>query len=92
MAEIDGRAIVSREAALGEGVKIGPYSVIEGSVRIGSGVRIGPHAYVTGRTELGEGCEVHPFASLGGAPQHLSETGEGCRLEIGAHTIYTGKM
>jgi UDP-N-acetylglucosamine acyltransferase len=76
-------ADVSRGAELGEGVEIGPYSVIGPRVRIGDGTRVGPHVVIDGVTRIGSGNVIVGQANLGGPPQDLSYTGEATELEIG---------
>lgn len=64
-------AILGRGVRLGEGVSVGPYSVIDDDVSIGARTRIGPHVYVGPGVEMGEdvcadaGCSVFEGAVLG---------------------------
>ncbi|MBV6272005.1 UDP-3-O-(3-hydroxymyristoyl)glucosamine N-acyltransferase [Alcaligenaceae bacterium CGII-47] len=46
-------AVLAEDAQIGEGVSIGPFTVIEAGVRIGAGTRIG------------SGCSIGPGASIG---------------------------
>lgn len=63
------QAIVHPDAVLGEGVSIGPFTLIGAGVRIGDGCEIASHVVVETGTEIGPGCRIHQGASLGGAPQ-----------------------
>jgi UDP-N-acetylglucosamine acyltransferase len=85
---IDSRAIVSPGAELGEGVTVGPFTVIEDGVKIGKGTWIGPHAVIKGPTTIGEGNKIFQFASIGDAPQDLKYKGEPTRLEIGDRNVF----
>ena len=80
-------AIVESGAQIGEGVHIGPFSVIGPQVVLHEGVRIHSHVVIAGRTEIGAGTEVFPFASLGNAPQDRKFRGEESRLLIGQRNI-----
>ncbi len=86
MSEIHSTAIIDPAAQIGEGVRIGPYCVIEGSVTIGSGTTIGPHSCLEGPLVLGPDCRVGKHATLGSPPQDLTYRGEPTRLEIGRET------
>ncbi|MEZ6086114.1 MAG: hypothetical protein R3E58_19685 [Phycisphaerae bacterium] len=57
-------AVIDKQAALADGVEVGPYTVIEGPVRIGEGTRICAHAYLEGDTDIGRECVIYPFASI----------------------------
>ncbi|MBK9361874.1 MAG: acyl-ACP--UDP-N-acetylglucosamine O-acyltransferase [Rubrivivax sp.] len=83
MAQIHPTAIVDAQAALGDGVVIGPYSVIGADVRIGAGTRVGPHCVIEGRTTIGRDNRIFPFNSLGAMPQDMSHRGEPTELHIG---------
>ncbi len=85
---IDPRAIVAADAELGEGVEIGPFSVIGPGVRIGAGTWIGPHAVINGPTTLGRDNKVFQFASIGDAPQDKKYGGEPTRLEVGDRNVF----
>ena len=77
-------AIVDRSARLGEGVALGPYSVVEDDVVIGARTELRAHAVVKRHTTLGEDNTVHEGAILGGEPQDVAFTGGESRLEIGS--------
>ena len=76
-------AIVHPGARLGEGVEIGPYSIIGEHVQIGDGTRIGPHVVIEGRTRIGRDNEIFQFCSIGAAPQDKKYDAEPTLLEIG---------
>jgi UDP-N-acetylglucosamine acyltransferase len=76
-------AVVHRSARLGEGVEVGPSSVIGPDVVIGDRSRIGPQVVIDGCTRLGRENLVVGQASLGGPPQDLSYKGEPTELVIG---------
>jgi UDP-N-acetylglucosamine acyltransferase len=87
MADVHPTAIISGEADLGAGVRVGPYAVIEGPVVVGPGVHVRAHAVIYGPTRLGAGVEVWPMAVVGGDPQDLGYDGGPTELEIGARTV-----
>lgn len=76
-------AVISTEAQLAPGVRVGPFVVIEGPVRIGPGTVIRPHAHLIGPLTLGANNDVGTGTVLGGAPQHLGYKGESTDLIIG---------
>jgi UDP-N-acetylglucosamine acyltransferase len=80
-------ATVDPKAEIGEGVEIGPYSVIEKGVSIREGTKIGPHVVIREGTEIGKGCHVFQFASIGEAPQFSGYRGEKTSIRIGDRNI-----
>ena len=60
--EIHETAIVDPKAQLGEGVKIGPYSIIGPDVKLGARVELISHVNLSGNTKIGEECRLYPFA------------------------------
>lgn len=84
--EVHPTAIVDPAARLGAGVRIGPYSIVDGDVELGDRVCLHAHVVVTGRTRIDADSVVFPFASIGHRPQDLKYRGEPSRLEIGAGT------
>lgn len=83
MSGIHATAIVDPSARIGEGVTVGPYSIIGADVEIGDNTWIGPHVVINGPTTIGCENRIHQFASIGDAPQDLKYDGEPTRLEIG---------
>lgn len=80
-------ALVSKKAALGEGVSIGPYSIIGDSVAIDTNTKIGSHCVLEGNTTIGSDCEVFTGAVIGSRPQDLKYKNEKVFLEIGNRNI-----
>jgi UDP-N-acetylglucosamine acyltransferase len=76
-------AIVHPGAKLGEGVEIGPFSIVGEHVELGSGTRLGSHVLITGHTRMGSNNRVFHGASIGDQPQDKKYGGEPTRLEIG---------
>ena len=73
-------------AEIGEGVTIGPYSVIGPRVKLGDGVTLGSHVVIEQDTQVGRDCRIATGATLGGAPQDLKYGGERTELRIGERT------
>ncbi|TPW35442.1 acyl-ACP--UDP-N-acetylglucosamine O-acyltransferase [Oecophyllibacter saccharovorans] len=86
-AEIHPAAIVSPQARLGRGVKIGPWCLVGPEVVLQDNVRLHASVVVEGRTCLEEGVEVYPFSTIGLPPQDLKYAGEPTECVIGAGTI-----
>lgn len=90
-------AIIDSSAELGEGVEVGPYSIIGPDVVLGAGTVVGPHAVIHRYTTLGPRCRVHAHTSLGDLPQDMAfkdvpsytRVGEGVVLREGV-TIHRG--
>jgi UDP-N-acetylglucosamine acyltransferase len=82
-AQIHPSAVVEDGAKLGQGVKIGPFSIVGADVTLGDNVELISHAVVTGRTSIGARSTIFPFASIGHRPQDLKYAGEPSTLEIG---------
>ena len=80
-------AIISKKAKLGEGVSVGPYSIITDCVEIGPGSKIGAHCVIDGNTKIGSNCEIFTGAVVGSRPQDLKFKGEKVFLEIGNDNI-----
>jgi UDP-N-acetylglucosamine acyltransferase len=76
-------AVVSPEARLGAGVRIGPFAVVEDGVTIGDGCEIRAHAVVKRGCVLGAHNRVHEGAVLGGEPQDVAFTGHESGVVIG---------
>lgn len=83
MSLIHETAIVSPEAKLADGVKVGAYSIVEEGVSIGADTEIGPHCVVRRNTRLGERNRIYQFCSIGEDPQDKKYAGEETFLEVG---------
>jgi UDP-N-acetylglucosamine acyltransferase len=81
-------ALVHAGANLGEGCRIGPYSVVGAEVRLGANCELVSHAVIQGNTEVGEGCRLFPFCSIGLEPQDLKFKGESTRVVIGSRNTF----
>ncbi len=81
--EIHKTAIVSPKAELADGVKIGPFCVVDDHVRIGSNSIL--RAFVTIRdfVEIGEGCTLYENVTLGCEPQDFGFKGEETWVRVG---------
>jgi len=84
---VDKTAIVHPGAALGAGVKIGPYATVGEDVLLGDGVEIASHAHIEGWTEIGDGSRISYGAVVGAAPQDTKYRGERTRCTIGKGSI-----
>ncbi len=80
-------AIVHADAELGEGVEVGPYTILGPDVRIGAGTTIGPHVLIERETTVGRECRIHKGAVLGTDPQDLKYAGEDAPLLVGDRTV-----
>ncbi len=80
-------AIVVPRARLGEGVEIGPYSVVGPDVSLGEAVILHSHVVVEGRTTIGARSQIFPFASIGHRPQDLKYAGEPSELIVGSDNM-----
>lgn len=88
--DIHPTAVIDKTVDLGEGVKVGPYSVIKGKVLIGNGTKIDSHVVIGsehGSVVLGKNNHVLPGAMIGGPPQDKKFKGEPTSLEIGDNNI-----
>ena len=77
-------AHVEPGAVIGDGCRVGPFSLIGAEVTLGAGVEVKSHAVVSGWTEIGADCVIFPFACVGEIPQDLKFAGERTRLIVGA--------
>ena len=80
-------AIVEDGAVLGDGVRVGAYSMIGPDAVLEAGVAVGPHVVVSGRTTIGANTRVSAFAAIGGEPQDIGFKGEPTTVFIGANCI-----
>jgi len=76
-------AIIAGGARLGEGVKIGPFTVIGENVEIGDGTVIGSFVHLDGWTIIGRNNIIKDHVSIGHAPQYLNYNNEKTYVVIG---------
>lgn len=82
-ARVHPNAVVSVDAALADGVTVGPFTVIDGPVSLGPGCAVGPHCHLTGRVTAGANNRFHAGCVIGDSPQHLGYQGEPTEVRIG---------
>jgi len=80
-------AIVHPGAELGEGVEIGPYSIVEDGVILGDNCKIRSHVYIDSGARLGKDIRISKGAVLGTEPQDLKYNNEKTFLEVGDGTV-----
>lgn len=83
---ISSLASVSKDAQIGQNVRIDPFAMIHEDVVIGNGTRIHSNVSLYPGTRIGEDCEVFPGAVLGVVPQDLKFDNEYTTVEIGNNT------
>lgn len=80
-------AIVSSNSDIGEGVSIGPYSIIEGDTKISDNTKIDSYVQIKEYTTIGEYCQIFSNSVLGEIPQDKKFNNEISKLKIGNNTI-----
>lgn len=81
-------AIIDSGAVIGNGVSVGPYSVIGPDVTLKDGVTVMTHCHIEGRTVIGSGTKIFPGAVIGTPPQDKKyHDGDEVYLEIGEQNI-----
>lgn len=80
-------AIVAAGAVLGDGIVIGPHSLIEDNVWLGDGCQVGANVVIADGARLGRNVKVHHGAVLGNIPQDLKFGGEPSLMKIGDNTV-----
>ena len=80
-------AIIEDGARIGDGVTVGPFSLIGSAVTLADGVDVDARAIIRGRTTIGERTRISAHVYIGGAPQDLSYRGEDTAIEIGSDCI-----
>lgn len=95
-------AIVGKNVILGQGVKVGPFCTIVGSVTIGDRTRIYPYVSIgfpgqviglkdsLGRIEIGQDCHIREFVTIHGArsQEGFTKIGNNCYLMNFAHVSH----
>lgn len=85
---IDPRAIVDPSARLGDGVEVGPWTIIGADVEIGDGCRIASHVVIRGPTVMGRNNRVFQFSTIGEDTPALAYGGEPTGLVIGDDNVF----
>jgi UDP-N-acetylglucosamine acyltransferase len=86
-AKIHATAVVDSTAELGDGVVVGPYTVIEADVVIGADCEVGPFCRFDSGTTVGARNRFESHCSVGAPPQDLKYAGEKTRLVIGDDNV-----
>lgn len=79
---------MSRKAEIGQGVTIGPYSIIGDDVILHDEVQVGSHTVIEGPSEFGTGTVFYPYVSAGFAPPDLKYHGERSVLRAGERNTF----
>lgn len=80
-------AILHENVTLGEGVEIGPFSVIDENVVVGNFCKIESHVRIHSNTTIGDYNHIYHNAAIGTDPQHVTTDDEPTYLTIGDHNI-----
>lgn len=80
-------AVVSSSAHLSDGVRIGPFAVIEDGVSVGADSEIMAHSVLFKDSVIGSQCKVFPGAVIGADPQDFAYKGQSTNVVIGDRTI-----
>ncbi len=86
MNKIDSTAKIGKEVELGEGIEIGPYSILQGKIKVGDYTKVGAFAVMEGRVKVGSYCNIGHHVVIGTPPQDLSYRGEETQVIIGDRT------
>jgi len=84
--KIDSTAKIGKEVELGEGIEIGPYSILQGKIKVGDYTKVGAFAVMEGRVKVGSYCNIGHHVVIGTPPQDLSYRGEETQVIIGDRT------
>ncbi|MDR1885806.1 MAG: acyl-ACP--UDP-N-acetylglucosamine O-acyltransferase [Synergistaceae bacterium] len=75
-------ATVAGDAVLGEGVKIGPYCVVDPGAKLGDGTVLECFVRIKRFVEIGRRCHIYENVVLGGVPQDSNFGGETSYVRI----------
>ncbi len=81
-------AAIAPTAKLGQGVRIGPFVVVEDHVEIGDECVLDAHAVIRSFVRMGARNRVRSNAVLGGEPQDVSFSAEETGVEIGDDNVF----
>ncbi len=85
--DIHPSAIISRNAELAAGVKVGAFAIIGDGCVIDEGTTIGPHAVLERNVLLAKHVKIGVGSVLGGEPQDLKFKGEETTVEVGEGSV-----
>jgi len=71
MTDIHPTAIISSDAVLGKGVRVGPFCIIEEGVRLGNNCELAASAQVRRGSKVGNDCYIGSGALIGADPHYL---------------------
>lgn len=80
-------SVVSSKASLGNGVKIGPFCVVEDDVVIGDNTELMSHVVVNNGGRIGSNSRIHPGAVIATVPQDLKFKDEPSLAIVGDRTV-----
>lgn len=81
--EIHPTAIVSPKATLSDGVRVGPFCVVDEHVEIGANTALKAFVSIRNYVRVGENCSLFENVTLGGEPQDFGFKGEETWVRIG---------
>jgi UDP-N-acetylglucosamine acyltransferase len=81
-------AVVSPDARLGVGVKVGAFATIEHDVQLGDFCTVASGAHVKAGVTAGCHNEFGEHSVVGGAPQHAARPQQVGRVVIGDHNVF----
>jgi UDP-N-acetylglucosamine acyltransferase len=87
-AHIHPSAVLDGKIELAEGVEVGPFCLLSGTIRIGPRTRLIAHVTILGETEIGADNMLHPNVVIGDEPQDIAYTGGPRRVRIGDRNIF----
>jgi UDP-N-acetylglucosamine acyltransferase len=88
LSQIHPTAVISPDASIGPGVRIGPYVVVTGPVTIGPDCVVDPYVHLVGPLVIGGGNRIGTGTVIGSDPQHLGYAGQPTRTEIGDGNVF----
>ena len=83
MIEIHPSAVVDSKAEIHDGVKIGPFTVVEAGAVIGADTKLASHNYITQYARIGERCTIGHGTVIGNDPQDLKFKDEKTWAKVG---------
>jgi len=87
MTTVHPTAVISPTAELGDGVKIGPYCVVEGRSVIGAGTILKAFVSINDFVVIGENCRISEHTAIGCDPQDTGYKGEESWVRVGNNNI-----